>query len=63
MPTELASFTPSSIISSVTTIGEGLLGFATSAFNWAINNPVYLLYIGIGLFMVGFGIVRKVIHR
>lgn len=63
MPETLTTATPSTIISAVTSIGEGILGFATSAFNWAINNPVYLLMLGVSLFMVGFGIIRKVTHR
>lgn len=63
MPETLVTQTPATLITAITSIGEGLLGFATSAFNWAINNPVYLLMLGISLFMIGFGIVRKVTHR
>lgn len=55
--------TVSTILESVGSIGETILGFATSVFNWGIANPVYMIFLGVSLFGIGFGVVRKVTHR
>ena len=54
-------------ITSITTVATSvltwLLSAATSIYNFMVENPLCLLYIGIGLAFVGFSVIRRVIHR
>ena len=53
-------------IESITTTGTAVLEWflecATKIFNFVVQNPVALIYLVIGLILVGIGIYRRVIH-
>lgn len=53
-------------VESITTVGtavlEWFLEMATKIFNFVVQNPVALIYLVIGLILVGIGIYRRVIH-
>lgn len=59
----MENVTISSITGQATEILSWLLSSATSIFNFMVENPLIMLYIGIGLAFVGFKVVGRVIHR
>ena len=59
----MENVTISTITGYATDVLTWLLSSATSIFNFMVENPLIMLYIGIGLAFVGFKVVGRVIHR
>ena len=51
------------ITEAATSVLTWLISAATTIYEFLINNPLALLYIGISLAFVGFSVLRRVIHR
>ena len=53
-------------VSSITEVGTAVLTWflemATKIFEFVVSNPVALIYLVIGLILVGIGIYRRIIH-
>ena len=53
-------------VESITSVGtavlEWFLEMATKIFNFVVQNPVALIYLVIGLLLVGIGVYRRIIH-
>lgn len=53
-------------VESITEVGTSLLTWfldmATKIFNFVVANPICLIYLVIGLILVGIGIYRRIIH-
>lgn len=59
----MENVTISTITGYATDVLTWLLSSATSIFNFMVENPLVMLYVGIGLAFVGFKVVGRVIHR
>lgn len=57
------AITISSITEMATSVLTWLLQSATSIFTFMTENPLVMVYVGIGLAFVGFKVVGRVIHR
>lgn len=51
------------LVSTGKTFTTGLLDMGTSIFNWAMNNPLFLIGILITLFFVAVCVVKSLCHR
>ena len=53
-------------VESITSVGTSVLTWflemATKIFEFVVSNPVALIYLVIGLILVGIGIYRRIIH-
>jgi len=53
-------------VESITSVGTAVLTWflemATKIFEFVVSNPVALIYLVIGLILVGIGIYRRIIH-
>lgn len=53
-------------VESITSVGTAVLTWflemATKIFEFVVSNPVSLIYLVIGLILVGIGIYRRIIH-
>lgn len=53
----------SSLMEVASTFTEGLLSIGTSIFNWAMNNPLFVIGIIIMIIFVVIAVVKSLSHR
>lgn len=51
------------LMETASTFTDGLLGIGTNVFNWAMNNPLFVIGILIMLIFVVIGVVKSLSHR